>query len=170
MVAIRFVPLPPDEYEPWRAALVEEYGQEHVRAGNWTPEEAHVKSDAEIRELIPEGTSTPDHHLYAVEDPATGEHVGMIWFHAKRGPTDGKPIEVFIYDVQVYERFRGRGFGEAAMRSTEDEARALGFDTISLHVFGHNRTARALYDKLGYEPTNIRMTKKLAHIGATAPK
>ena len=34
--------------------------------------------------------------------------------------------------------------------------------SISLHVFGHNRVARALYEKLGYETTNVNMTEKLS--------
>jgi ribosomal protein S18 acetylase RimI-like enzyme len=48
------------------------------------------------------------------------------------------------------------------MRAAEDEARRLGVDTIRLHVFGHNTRARPLYDKLGYEPTNIMMSKTLS--------
>ena len=32
---------------------------------------------------------------------------------------------------------------------------------IQLHVFGHNSGARALYRKLGYEETNVIMTKRL---------
>ena len=38
---------------------------------------------------------------------------------------------------------------------------ALGFDTIALHVSGHNQAGRALYEKMGYEITNINMAKKL---------
>lgn len=36
-----------------------------------------------------------------------------------------------------------------------------GVETLSLHVFGHNTRAQALYLRLGFVPTNIRMTKKV---------
>ena len=36
-----------------------------------------------------------------------------------------------------------------------------GLETLALHVFGHNPGARALYEKLGYEITNINMAKHL---------
>jgi hypothetical protein len=32
---------------------------------------------------------------------------------------------------------------------------------VGLHVFGHNAGARALYEALGYQPTNINMFKPL---------
>jgi predicted GNAT family acetyltransferase len=35
-----------------------------------------------------------------------------------------------------------------------------------LHVFGHNQVARALYEKIGYEVTNVLMSKKLTHDAA----
>ena len=34
-----------------------------------------------------------------------------------------------------------------------------GLSGIALHVFGHNREARALYRKLGYVATNINLYK-----------
>ncbi len=43
----------------------------------------------------------------------------------------------------------------------EVEARRLNLEAIRLHVFGHNTAARPLYEKLGYEPTNINMFKSL---------
>ena len=39
--------------------------------------------------------------------------------------------------------------------------RLSGWDSVGLHVFGHNKTARALYSSLGFYPTNINMTLKL---------
>jgi RimJ/RimL family protein N-acetyltransferase len=37
----------------------------------------------------------------------------------------------------------------------------LNVDKIALHVFVHNRIARALYEKAGFEITGIYMTKEL---------
>jgi ribosomal protein S18 acetylase RimI-like enzyme len=38
----------------------------------------------------------------------------------------------------------------------------MGLAGIALHVFGHNQSARALYEKLGYAPTNLNLYKPLA--------
>ncbi|KAB2854509.1 MAG: GNAT family N-acetyltransferase, partial [Anaerolineae bacterium] len=48
-----------------------------------------------------------------------------------------------------------------AMLALEDEVKKVGLDSIGLHVFGHNQSAYALYQKIGYETTNIVMAKKL---------
>lgn len=37
----------------------------------------------------------------------------------------------------------------------------LGMKKIGLHVFGHNKVARGLYEKLGYETTNVVMAKTI---------
>jgi ribosomal protein S18 acetylase RimI-like enzyme len=52
------------------------------------------------------------------------------------------------------------------MLALEARVISMGLDVISLHVFGHNRAARSLYEKLGYETTNVYMSKKLS-IGET---
>jgi len=43
----------------------------------------------------------------------------------------------------------------------ETLVRGMGMSAISLHVFGHNTAARALYGKLGFETTNVLMTKRI---------
>jgi len=82
----------------------------------------------------------------------------MIWLGRIMQGT--KPA-MFIYDFVIDEAHRRKGYGEQAMLAAEVQATALGYDTIALHVFGHNHAARALYEKLGYEITNINMAKKL---------
>ena len=83
--------------------------------------------------------------------------VGMLWFAVE----ETRPTAAFIYDFSVGETYRGKGYGREALLALENRAKALGVRSISLHVFGHNRIARALNEKLGYETTNINMTKRL---------
>ncbi len=45
------------------------------------------------------------------------------------------------------------------MKEIEIIAKKLGMNKIGLHVFGHNKVARRLYEQLGYEITNINMVK-----------
>lgn len=68
----------------------------------------------------------------------------------------------FIYDFMIYQEFRRRGYGEQAFIQLEEKAKELGLDKIALHVFGHNKAAIALYQKVGYEITDLHMEKKLS--------
>ena len=47
------------------------------------------------------------------------------------------------------------------MLALEEEARRFGLTALALHVFGHNTAARALYEGIGYQITNINMRKDL---------
>ena len=67
----------------------------------------------------------------------------------------------YVCDLLIDEGYRRQGYGTQAMRAVEQEVRALGIDRIALHVFGHNHPARALYEKVGYEETNLHMAKNL---------
>jgi RimJ/RimL family protein N-acetyltransferase len=167
MTEIRFAPLPKEEYDKWWDWATRDYAEEHVKSGNWTASEAPQKAVGEFRQLLPQGTETPGHFLFALEEPAGGQHVGLVWFRADRRPEAPRPPVVFIYDLLVYEPFRGRGYGAQAMGLIESKARELGFDTVSLHVFGHNTVALSLYRKLGYTATNLLMSKKLGSAGSS---
>ena len=145
------------EYEAYLDEAVKNYADEKVRAGNWPAEGALARSEHDYRTLLPEGVTSKDQHLFSLRDTGSGETVGMIWFAVA---TQAGERAAFIYDFSVDERLRGRGYGKAALVGLEHKVKALGINSVSLHVFGHNHTARALYEKLGYEVTNLNMTKR----------
>ncbi len=155
---VRLVPMSNSEYGAYLAFAVRDYADEKVAAGNWQPAEALERSAQDYQKLLPQGVATPDNYLFKIEDQTLATTVGMIWL--ARIMQGAHPI-MFIYDFRIDELYRRKGYGEQAMRAAEEQARALGFDTIALHVFGHNHAARALYEKMGYEITNINMAKKL---------
>ncbi len=68
---------------------------------------------------------------------------------------------LFIWDIVIDPGRRGRGYGRAAMEALEPLARSLGYDTIRLHVFGHNEVARSLYSAVGYTETDVQMAKRI---------
>jgi ribosomal protein S18 acetylase RimI-like enzyme len=47
------------------------------------------------------------------------------------------------------------------MEWAQIDVKNKGFEQLGLHVFGHNKIARALYESLGFETTNMVMSKKL---------
>jgi|SRR5579864_2030289 len=147
----------PEEFDAWLPKTIAGYAEEHVASGRWSQEEALEKSREEHQHLLPQGVATPDHHLWTIVRADGRVPVGLLWMAA----VDKPPPHAFVYNIEIHPDFRRRGYGEQAMTLLEHEARRLGLDTIRLHVFGHNKAARPLYEKLGYETTNVLMAKHL---------
>ena len=53
-----------------------------------------------------------------------------------------------------------------ALQAVESTAAAAGATSIGLNVFANNKEAQALYQKLGYVPTNLNMYKSLVRKSA----
>lgn len=155
---IRLRPMTASEYENYLERAINEYADEKVMAGNWHPSEALELSRQEYQKLLPDGPATPRQHLFTITLDSQPDTLGMIWFAEI---DQALQPYAFIYDFYIDEPFRRKGYGAEAMLRVEDEVRACGLKRIGLHVFGHNHPALALYEKLGYEPTNINMLKKL---------
>lgn len=161
---VRLTPLTEEAFSSWLRDTIPAYAQDKVEAGNWLPEIALERSEAEFARFLPEGLATPDNHLFSIVDADTGHQVGVVWISA--GDWGGRRA-AFILDFLIYEPFRRHGFALQALGALEGEVRALGLDTIELHVFGHNRAARALYEKAGFEVTNVNMAKRLPPMTAS---
>ncbi len=85
--------------------------------------------------------------------------MGYIWLHVV--PGEG-PKKAFIYDLIIFEKFRKRGYGRAALVALEEYAKEKRIASISLHVFAHNAAALSLYRKMGYEVTSMNMKKNIS--------
>jgi RimJ/RimL family protein N-acetyltransferase len=156
---VRLVEMKEDRFREYRERLAEGYARERVRAGVWSEDEALGRARRDVDELLPDGLGTRDHFLYEVVDPSEPEPVGLVWL-ALRDSVLGPYL--WIYDIAVYERFRRMGYGSRTLRAVEERARELGANRVELHVFGHNRAARTLYEKAGYGTTSIVMSKPLS--------
>jgi ribosomal protein S18 acetylase RimI-like enzyme len=152
-------PLTPDEYADWLAVSIPAYARDKVDAGQWNEAESLAKSRAEVDEQLPQGMATPDHHFYAIRDAAETQSVGVLWIAAQ---TRGERRIAYVFDVWIRPAHRRGGHARRAFAALEDRVRELGLSGVSLHVFGHNAAARALYASLGYEPTNLILFKDVA--------
>lgn len=63
--------------------------------------------------------------------------------------------------IVVAENARGTGLGKQLLANAEQRAQSAGAKTITLHVFGNNERARAVYRKSGYSEELIRDIKYL---------
>jgi ribosomal protein S18 acetylase RimI-like enzyme len=146
------------EFQAYLEVGIPTYAQESVRAGRWHEAEALQEAQKEFQTLLPEGLTSQDNYLFSIVHEESGVNVGMIWFGVTlRGP------ERFatIWELLIFAPFRHRGYGRQTMQLIEQKVQELGINELRLHVFGHNHVARALYEQLGYMPTNLRMVKRL---------
>lgn len=151
-------PMTKEEFGLYLEAGIRDFAKQKVTSGEWSQYEAVALSRADHDRLLPDGVDTPDQYLYTVRDAASGEEVATIWL-ARRRKADR--VEGYVYDIEVHEKHRGRGYGRATMLAGIEKARELGAETVGLHVFGHNASARALYRSLGFVETNISMSLHL---------
>ena len=145
-----------EEYLQWIARSRENYRDENVKNG-MTLAEAQKKSDDDFLRILPDGLKSADQYIFAIKENGT-DWIGTIWFGV-RGAVDNR--KAFIYDVVLEEATRGKGYGKKTMELLENEVKKLGLRHIGLHVFGHNKIARNLYEKMGYGVTNLVLEKVL---------
>ena len=134
-----------DEFATYRGHTVTSYAQDMVDAGAFDDlPTALTAAEQSMQELLSAGPDSPGHHLWSAFDGDTV--VGILWIHAE-GPN------AFIYDIEVREEQRRRGYGREILDAGAVAGRALGADALGLNVFGHNEGARALYERAGYDTT-----------------
>jgi ribosomal protein S18 acetylase RimI-like enzyme len=134
------------------------YARDLVLGKIATEEGAQEKLRSDIKRSLPTGVSTPDNFLFELRDQNTDLLVGYFWYmlQTRLGERVG-----FVCDVLIMKEFRRQGRATQVLRMFEEKMRAEDVLHIALHVFGHNRNARSLYEKLGFQPTSIQMRKSL---------
>lgn len=145
------------EFDAFRARLIPGYAAEHVRAGDWSPDEAEGLAAEQMDFLLPAGPETPGMLLMSAETD-DGDLVGLVWIALQHL---GSPGSSWIYYIEIAPGHRGRGYGRALLRAAEQHSARHGAHAIGLNVFGANAVARSLYESSGYEIMSMNMRKEL---------
>jgi GNAT superfamily N-acetyltransferase len=136
-------PMTQGEFDEFLARMGDDYAHELVATG-LTPEAAVERSRQQMAELIPDGLDSPGMVFFTAR---VGDRpVGRLWLSTQHDMA-------FVYDVEVREDERRRGYGAAIMNAGAIWSREQGHPVLGLNVFAHNPGARALYDRLGYRVT-----------------
>lgn len=91
---------------------------------------------------------------------AAGTPLGFVFLETVHDYFDGER-HGHVGILAVAAESEGVGAGRALMAAAERWARERGFARLTLNVFERNRRARALYERLGYEPETLRYVKQL---------
>lgn len=157
-MALRLRPLRDDELPGYIEHGREAYAHELESQAGLTADAARTKMEADWARLLPDGKPPAGNYLYALEDE-NGERVGDLWW-AER-PNDAGETSGFVYNIEVWPEFRGRGYGKEAMALFEEDARTHGITQFNLTVLGGNEVARSLYRSIGYRERAVFMAKDL---------
>ena len=155
---VRFVPFTDVDFHAWLLQAIPAFALSNVEDGRWTLAESIGKSQEAHALLLPRGLQTPGHFFMHLHDADGDDRIGTLWWSEAE---KGGALEAYVYNIEIEESARRRGYARAALLELERVAREHGLQRVGLHVFGHNRGARRLYEALGFEPTSITLRKVL---------
>jgi ribosomal protein S18 acetylase RimI-like enzyme len=156
-MSVTLQPMTEAEYDVWLRDAVATYAQEFVDSHILEPDQAQERAEKDFAELLGDGLATENHLLWSARD-GKGTVVGTIWVALM---PDRKPPHSFVYGLDVNADQRRKGYGQAIMEAAMQECRERGIASMGLNVFGHNDTARRLYDRLGFQVTSTSMKVEL---------
>ncbi|HET6845402.1 MAG TPA: GNAT family N-acetyltransferase [Anaerolineales bacterium] len=155
---VKLIPLTQKEFDDFLEHDIRVYAQERTQAGFWSEAEAITRSRKEHKALLPDGLRSRYHHLYTIRESEQGEALGVLWL---KTDFDTSRATGFIFDIEIHEPHRRKGFAREAMHELENVSRGMGLRQLGLHVFAHNEAARALYEELGYQVASMNMLKDI---------
>ena len=140
-----------EEFVAWLPLLRDDYARDLIRDYGMSADEARTQAVAEI-----DGHRSAAHSVFVIQ--VERESVGHLWLVERR---DAREPTLVVYDIDVDEPYRGRGYGKAAMVFAEEQARRRGLTRIALHVGARNDVARNLYRSLGFRENEVAMSKAI---------
>jgi ribosomal protein S18 acetylase RimI-like enzyme len=129
---IKLSPMAQSEYDDYYPTSLRHLSEEMAKGRGVTSDEMMDAAKKSFETLLPAGNiNVPDQYLYN------------------------------ILDIIIEPESRGKGYGKLAMSALEEKVKGLDISRIALNVFGHNKTARKLYESLGYETVSSTMMKTI---------
>ncbi|QWL30548.1 GNAT family N-acetyltransferase [Rathayibacter toxicus] len=152
-MTVALEPLSDSDLTPWYEGRLAAYVNDRIRSGD---DKSAATGNAALfyERYFPDGKPAAGHDVLALV--ADGQPVGTLWL----GPhPTGLAGVWWVWDLQIDDTERGRGYGRAAMLLAEEHVATRGGHALALNVFGFNTVARALYTSLGYTETTVQMRK-----------
>lgn len=84
--------------------------------------------------------------------------VGYIWAYEIKFRDEDR---VYVSEIHVAEKWRGRGIGHLLLAAVEDIARERGIPALYIHTEADNAGAIRLYEREGYCMERVQLRKSL---------
>lgn len=140
---IRIWRLGPDRADEWRHIRLEMLRESSEAFGT-------KLEDWENRPLADFIARVQDVSTFAA-GRAIGQPLAVAAWQEKMDPRDLK--RGWLFSVYARPEARGQGFAEAVIRAALADAKAAGMTSVGLNVVSDNRSAQALYTRLGFVAT-----------------
>lgn len=76
---------------------------------------------------------------------------GKVVANSEVGKREGSMSHVAGFGIVIKQGYRGIGIGTKIMEALIEESRSVGLKILVLEVFDTNKTAKALYSKMGFK-------------------
>jgi ribosomal protein S18 acetylase RimI-like enzyme len=151
-----------ETFSNYLAVAIPAYAQDNVDAGRWGQADALERSEKAHDALLPDGIETRDNYLFNIIDNESS-NVGQIWVKIE---DNIRTKSAFIYDIEICESSRRKGYAKSALGCIEEIVADLGATNLGLHVFAGNSAAIALYNSIGYQTVGHNMQKPIGASGS----
>jgi ribosomal protein S18 acetylase RimI-like enzyme len=153
------------EYRPEDAAQVERCFvvlQEHERSVE--PLRAPARDVAEkYLEFMYRRAAETDGKIFVAEEAGEVAGFACVWGRIAHNELINAPGEyAYVSDLIVLPQFRGRKLGYELLRAAEEYAAGRGATRLVIGVLARNTIARRLYERFGFEESQVEMSKSLA--------
>jgi ribosomal protein S18 acetylase RimI-like enzyme len=156
VAALRLRPMRDDELAAFLPRGEEGYRRQLTDFAGMSEAEARAKAARDYANVFPGGRVQEDHFVFVVETEPEARRVGYLVYALR---AEGR--KAWLYELEIDEAERGRGYGGEAMRLFEEDTRARGVQEVGLNVFAGNDVARSLYRSAGYHEQSVWMIKRL---------
>ena len=155
---ISLIEMTEEAFSDYLLIAIPAYARDNIDSGRWDPSDALVRSRKAHDLLLPEGVATEDNYLFNILSGESKNTVGYVWVKIENNISSKS---AFIYDIEIYEPHRRKGYAKSALSGIETFVAGLGATTLGLHVFKHNSAAVALYRSIGFEMVSHNMQKPI---------
>lgn len=110
-----------------------------------------------LSKIAPNGLRTKGHYFLNIYF----ENMKIGYFHFGELPSQLNSRQIFAWDFQIFENWRGQKLARRAMKAAEEFLLSKGYTEIGLNVFASNNIAISLYESMGFAPVQINMSRKI---------
>ena len=84
--------------------------------------------------------------------------IGFVWAY---GHPFREETRIYVSEIHVDERYRGRGIGKQLLTAVESMARSRGYKALYIHAEGDKDDVIRLYQQQGYVIERVQLRKGL---------